>query len=180
MLLGGDEIGRTQQGNNNAYCQDTEISWFDWSAADRSLLDYTCELIKLRREHPVFRRRRWFRGESQEGALPDIAWFKADGAEMSEQDWNEWFAKSFMMFLNGDALRFRGRTRRLRDDSFLLLFNAHSDRVAFTLPPDRWGARWISVLDTARGADAFTGSSEVAAGAPTDRLALSMQVLRRA
>jgi isoamylase len=180
MLLGGDEIGRTQRGNNNAYCQDNEISWFDWSAADTGLLEFTRRLIAFRREHPVFRRRRWFRGDqAQEDALPDIAWFKPDGNEMTDQDWAEWFAKSFLLFLNGDALRTRGRGRRVRDDTFCLLFNAHVEPVGFTLPADRWGGRWIAVIDTARVPDAFGVSTEFGAGASTERPGLSLQVLRR-
>jgi isoamylase len=180
MLLGGDEIGRTQQGNNNAYCQDNEISWFDWSSADTTLLEFSRRLMAFRREHPVFRRRRWFRGEpSQQDALPDIAWFKPDGNEMTDRDWAEWFAKSFMVFLNGDALRTRGRGRSIRDDTFLLILNGHVDPVGFTVPADRWGARWTPVIDTGVIADPFGASDELAAGASTERPGLSLQVLRR-
>jgi glycogen operon protein len=180
MLLGGDEIGRTQGGNNNAYCQDNEISWFDWDAADRDLLEFTRRLIAFRREHPVFRRRRWFKGEAHGPAsLPDIGWFKPDGLEMSEQDWSEWFAKSFMVFLNGSALRSRDeRGRSIRDDSFLLVFNAHTDAVTFTLPGAAWGAAWTVVLDTA-AEDPFADEAAFASGATVERPSLSLLMVQR-
>ena len=92
MLLGGDEIGRTQHGNNNAYCQDNEISWFDWDSVDEELLAFTSRLIALRREHPVLRRRRWFQGLPIRG-LVDIGWFRPDGAEMGDDDWDAGYAK---------------------------------------------------------------------------------------
>ena len=117
MLLGGDEIGRTQQGNNNAYCQDNEISWFDWNSADRGLLEFTRRVIRLRNEHPVFRRRGWFKGRPLHGAgISDIAWLRTDGEPMSEEDWQQGFAKSLMVFLNGEALHDTDREgTRLRD-----------------------------------------------------------------
>jgi glycogen operon protein len=184
MLLGGDEIGRTQRGNNNTYCQDNELTWFDWEQADCALLDFTRRLIALRRDHPVFRRRRWFKGKpAQEGmAVGDIAWLKPDGQEMSEQDWGEWFAKGFAMFLNGDALRSRDeRGRPERDDSFCLLFNAHTEPVTFTLPGEPWGTQWVAVLDTARIERAFDVETTPRAGGTTEeRPALSLAVMRRA
>jgi isoamylase len=181
MLLGGDEIGRTQGGNNNAYCQDNEISWFDWSAADQRLLDFTRDLIAFRQAHPTFRRRRWFKGEPHaEGAAADIAWFKPDAVEMSEQDWTEWYAKSFMLFLNGDALRSRDpEGRPVRDDSFCLLFNAHVDTVAFTMPGAPFGDGWTPAIDTASAAP-FAPQAELAAGAAVERPGLSLLVLQRA
>ena len=180
MLLGGDEMGRTQRGNNNAYCQDNEISWFDWDAADRDLIEFTRQMIALRHEHPVFRRRRWFRGGPHgPEALPDIAWFRPEALEMTEGDWADWFAKSFMVFLNGHALRARDeRGAALHDDSFLLVFNAHTERVSFTLPDAGWGERWEPVLDTA-SARPFDTAAPLDAGATLDRESLSLQVLRR-
>ncbi len=182
MLLGGDEIGRTQQGNNNAYCQDNEISWFDWENADQKLLGFTTRLIAFWREHPVFRRRRWFKGRPIHGHdASDIAWFKPDGTEMSEQDWTEWYAKSFALFLNGDALRSRDeRGRPVHDDSFLILFNAHVDPVTFTLPGGPWGERWMPVLDTSLG-DGFHGggTEHHPSGSEHELVGLSLQVLRR-
>jgi glycogen operon protein len=155
MLLGGDEIGRTQHGNNNAYCQDNPTSWFDWQAIDRDLLEFTRRLIHLQAAHPVFRRRRWFKGRSVRGAgASDIAWFRPDGVEMSEQDWQENHARSFAVFLNGDALREVDDTGQpIRDDSFLLLFNAHHEPLTFTLPPGALGANWRMILETAEDAE---------------------------
>ena len=181
MILGGDEIGRTQQGNNNAYCQDNEISWFDWERADQGLLEFTRRLIAFWREHPTFRRRGWFKGRSIRGAdVKDVAWFRPDGNEMTEQDWNELFAKSFMLFLNGDALRTRDeRGRPLGDDTFLLLFNAHVESIGFTLPGDPWGRAWIPVLDTALEHGFHEGASETPGGTTLDLPGLALQVLRR-
>jgi glycogen operon protein len=155
MLLGGDEIGRSQQGNNNAYCQDNEISWFEWEAVDENLLAFTRRLIAIRAAHPVFRRRRWFKGRPVRGlGVTDIGWFRPDGAEMTDTDWQHDHAKSFAVFLNGDALRdVDDDGNPVRDQSVLLLFNAHHDSVPFTIPAEQFGTAWQSVLDTssARG-----------------------------
>jgi isoamylase len=150
MLLGGDEIGRTQGGNNNAYCQDTEISWYDWDSADQSLLQFTRGLIKLRHTHPVFCRRRWFQGRPIHGTnVSDIGWFTPGGTEMSEEDWQAGFAKSMGVFLNGDAIPSPNeRGERIVDDSFYLMFNAHHEPVEFRLPEKKWGATWMEVLNT--------------------------------
>jgi len=151
MLLGGDEIGRSQQGNNNAYCQDNELSWFDWEHADRGVLAFTQRLIRLQRQHPVFQRRGWFKGRALRGAgVSDIAWFRPDAERMSDQDWQEGFAKSLMLFLNGDALReLNDDGSAVKDDSFLMLFNADHDAHAFKLPGRSFGERWSLELDTA-------------------------------
>ena len=179
MILGGDEIARTQQGNNNAYCQDNEISWFDWQHADRDLLAFTKRAIAFRREHPAFRRRRWFKGRPIRGkGASDVAWFKPDAAQMSDEDWNEWFAKSFAMFLNGDGLAPDERGRRVTDTSFLLLLNAHIDAVTFTLPGNPFGTRWKPALDSAVAADAQLGDA-LDAGAAIERVGLSLLVLER-
>jgi glycogen operon protein len=155
MLLGGDEIGRTQQGNNNAYCQDNEISWFDWEHVDRDLLEFTRRLIHLQATHPAFRRRGWFKGRALRGAgVADIAWFRPDGQEMVDEDWQQTHTKSFAVFLNGDALReIDDDGRPVRDQSFLLLFNAHHEPLAFTLPAASFGRIWDVVIDTAAGLD---------------------------
>jgi isoamylase len=151
MLLGGDEAGRTQHGNNNAYCQDNEISWYDWDHIDQDLLDFTRRLIALRREHPVLRRRRWFQGHSIRGSV-DLGWFKPDGSEMGDDDWDEGAARSVGIFLNGDAITDRDRRgQRVTDDSFLLLFNAHAEPVDWTLPK-QWGQWWELVTETADSA----------------------------
>jgi isoamylase len=151
MLLGGDEIGRTQRGNNNAYCQDNEISWFDWESADHGLFEFTRRLIRLRNEHPAFRRRGWFKGRLLRGkGISDIAWLRVDGEPMSEEDWQQGFVKSLMVFLNGDALQeLDDDGQRVRDASFLLLFNAHYEALDFTLPPASFGGAWTVVVDTA-------------------------------
>jgi isoamylase len=151
MILAGDEMGRTQQGNNNAYCQDNEISWLDWEHRDEQLLEFTAQLIRLRRDHPVFRRRRWFLGRPIRGeAMTDIAWFKPDGNPMTDQDWNDGFARSLAVFLNGDEIASPDpRGRKLRDDSFFVLFNAHDQSLRFILPKGPYGRRWMRILDTA-------------------------------
>ncbi|MBI4498943.1 MAG: glycogen debranching protein GlgX [Chloroflexi bacterium] len=151
MVLGGDEFGRTQGGNNNDYCQDNETSWFDWDHRDLDLLEFTRRLIQLRREHPVFRRRRWFQGRPIHGAgVSDIAWFTPDGTQMEEEHWGEGYAKSLGVFLNGKGITTPdARGERIIDDSFYLLFNAHYEPLTFTLPPDEWGSWWTVVLDTA-------------------------------
>ncbi|MBM3946648.1 MAG: glycogen debranching enzyme, partial [SAR202 cluster bacterium] len=153
MLLAGDEVGRTQQGNNNAYCQDNELSWFRWDGVDEKLLEFTRVLIQLRREHPVFRRRRWFQGRPIHGsATKDIGWFTVDGQEMVEEHWGESSAKSLGVFLNGEAIPSRGpQGERVADDSFYLMFNAHHEPVNFVLPSNAWGRRWVGVLDTKTG-----------------------------
>jgi isoamylase len=149
MLLGGDEIGRTQQGNNNGYAQDNEISWFDWEHADRDLLRFASELIRFRVDHPVFHRRRWFHGRQISGAASDIGWFKPDGQLMTEDDWQSGFAKSLGVFLNGQgSLPPTPQGEPLVDDSFYVLFNAHHEPVTFRLPDGPWGDRWEKVIDT--------------------------------
>lgn len=150
MLLAGDEIGRTQQGNNNAYCQDNEISWIDWASADQKLYDFTRKLIEFRKSHPVFCRRRWFQGQPIKGrGLEDIAWFLPDGKEMADENWNEDYARSLGVFLNGHGIRTPGPTGDpVVDDDFYLIFNAHDDVLDFTLPPERYGREWIKILNT--------------------------------
>jgi len=153
MLLGGDEMGRTQQGNNNGYCQDNEISWFDWERADEILLEYTRNLVRFRSEHPVFMRRGWFLGRAiHGGGVEDIGWFTPDGIEMAEENWGEGFAKSVTVFLNGRAIAYPGpRGEKIVDDSFLVLFNAHHESIPFKLPAQEWGKQWTRLLDTGEG-----------------------------
>jgi glycogen operon protein len=153
MLLAGDEIGRTQAGNNNGYCQDNEISWVDWSRAssERDLLAFTQKLARLRRHHPVFRRRRFFHGAfagAGEGTA-DIAWLTPAGDEMTESDWRASYAKSVAVFLNGSAISEPDpRGDRVTDRKFLLLFNAGPDPITFTIPEARLGTDWEIVIDT--------------------------------
>jgi isoamylase len=149
MLVGGDELGRTQSGNNNAYCQDNEISWVDWSSIDERLLAFTRWVIAFRRDHPAFRRRRFFQGRPIRGTL-DIGWFKPDGKSMTDQDWNVGYARSLGVFLNGKAIQGHDeRGRPITDDSFILLFNAHTAGVRWTIPAE-YGSAWRLVLDTRR------------------------------
>jgi isoamylase len=155
MMLAGDEMGRTQRGNNNAYCQDNEISWVDWTLLDREqdLVDFTRALSALRRDHPVFRRRRFFRGH-QPGAGPpegpgDIVWLTPAGEEFTDGDWRAPGAKSLSVFLNGDAISEPDpRGDRITDDRFLLLFNADDEPVSFTLPGVKFGREWEIMIDT--------------------------------
>ena len=153
MLLGGDELGRTQHGNNNAWCQDNEISWFDWDEADPELPEFVRALITLRREHPVFRRETFLSGTETRGSgLPDVWWFRPDGRRMTQRDWQQLPGCTLGVFLNGDEIPSRGpHGEEIADDSFLLLFNASAEPVTFTLPTRRFGARWELVLATGEG-----------------------------
>ena len=153
MLLAGDEMWRTQGGNNNAYCQDNEVSWIDWESIDGELLDYTRELIRFRKHHPVFRRRRWFEGRSVRGSdHDDIAWYNTDGSPMSDDAWTRGYAKSLAVYLNGKGITATdARGERMIDDSFLVLFNAHSEPVQFTMPDELADLDWEIVLYSATG-----------------------------
>ena len=152
MLCGGDEIGRTQRGNNNAYCQDNDLSWFDWNLDQtrRDLMEFTRQLIALRRHHPVLRRRRFFQGRHIRGSeVKDLAWFRPDGKEMTDEDWDRGFVRSLALRLAGDAIEETDeKGRRLMDDTLLILLNAHHEPLDFTLPAHKRGIRWQSVLDT--------------------------------
>jgi glycogen operon protein len=154
MIAHGDEVGRTQLGNNNAYCQDNELTWIDWKLAqsDTELLTFTTALVALRQEHAVFRRRRFFAGDAAHGGksvLGDIEWFSSDGTEMDELDWRNGYARTLVVFLNGQAIHEPDpHGQRIVDSDFLLLFNAHSDPVDFALPPAKYGAVWRVRLDT--------------------------------
>ena len=150
MLVGGDELGRTQGGNNNAYSQDNEISWFDWEDVDLELLAFTRELIHLRRRHPVFRRRKFFEGKRVRGnGFLDISWLTPDGDLMDDEHWETDHARSLQILLNGDGLASRDeRGELLTDHSFLLLLNAHGEPLTFRLPPKGLEGPWTVVLDT--------------------------------
>jgi glycogen operon protein len=181
MILGGDEAGRTQGGNNNAYCQDNEISWLDWERADPALIEFTRRAIAFRGDHPVFRRRGWFKGRRIHGkGVSDIAWFTTDGVEMSDEHWGQGFAKSFTVFINGEDLAATDeRGRQVKDDSFLLLFNAHLDAVGFTVPGEPFGKRWVQAIDTASESP-FDEAAAHDAGESIERPGLSLLVLKRA
>jgi len=152
MLAAGDEMGRTQGGNNNAYCQDSAVSWLDWglAAAEQDLLQFTETLAGLRRDHPVFRRRRFFLGQVPGGEKGDLVWLTPAGGVMTDSDWAASYAKSLAVFLNGDAISEPDpRGGKISDDSFLLLFNVHSNPLVFTLPDSGYAPGWEIVIDTA-------------------------------
>ncbi|MCU1495819.1 MAG: glycogen debranching protein [Acidimicrobiaceae bacterium] len=182
MLSSGDEIGRTQRGNNNAYCQDNELSWLDWEHADEDVLDFTRKLTALRHDHPVFHRRRWFQGRPLHGAgVSDIAWFSPEGKEMTEADWQVSFAKALGMFLNGAELPSSPvYGERILDDSFFVVLNSYWEPVEFVLPDERFGSSWSYVLDTAQE-EPFPAADSVAleAGATFSVEGRSVVVLTR-
>ncbi|MPZ73389.1 MAG: glycogen debranching protein GlgX [Nitriliruptorales bacterium] len=182
MLLGGDEFGRTQHGNNNVYCQDNELSWYDWdlSAQQRDLLAFTRRLIRLRRRHPVFRRQKFFRGEVREG-MQDVDWMRPDGTAMTAEDWNRGAVLALMFFLNGQAIPTPDeRGRRVQDDSFLVLMNATPDTVVFTLPDEEYGKSWKIVMDTENpGSARADRGRELVTGETVDLVERSFVLIRR-
>jgi glycogen operon protein len=180
MVLHGDELGRTQQGNNNTYAQDSELSWVHWDAADTPLTEFVSAIARLRSQHPTFRRARFFdgrpvrRGEGE--ALPDIVWLTPGGEEMVPDDWDSGFGRAIGVFLNGHGIRERdARGEQITDLSFILYFNAHDDSVDFTLPSEEYSALWETVVDTAgAGAD----SEPVKTGNTISVAAKALVVLR--
>jgi isoamylase len=185
MLVAGDEMGRTQGGNNNAYCQDNEISWVDWSDARENsfLYHFTSSLATLRREHPIFHRRRYFQGRpiSGSGGLDDIVWLTPAGEVMSAEDWEAGWAQSLGVFLNGQGIPDPdARGQRITDDSFLLYFNAHYESLTFRIPGDEYGQAWERTVDTAHPLAPEVGSDD-SLKAETDLTleARAMVVLRR-
>jgi isoamylase len=198
MLLSGDELGRTQGGNNNGYCQDNELSWLHWPAdpgtvadsrADMqgtgpSLHSFVRTLIRLRADHPVFRRRRFFTGEagrSKPDHLGDIRWLTPSAEEMTDEHWAAGFAKSLTVFLNGDAITEPDqRGERITDDSFLLMFNAAEHDLEFTIPAAEYGAQWIGELDTADPQPPAGGGADVKPGDTLTLASRSLRLLRRA
>ncbi|GAA2449904.1 glycogen debranching protein GlgX [Streptomyces macrosporus] len=185
MLSHGDEFARTQKGNNNAYCQDSELSWVRWPEPGEKhpLFEFVQAMVGLRRDHPAFRRRRFFHGRPVEGThdeLSDIAWFTPEGEEMTQRDWQEAQARALTVFLNGNAISEPGeRGERITDDSFLLMFNAQDTPRAFVVPVDH-GSQWQVVVDTARedGVPPGTGPT-VKAGARITLVDRSLTVLQR-
>jgi isoamylase len=183
MLLGGDELGRTQGGNNNGWCQDSEISWFDWSWGEEaeSLHRFTQRLIRLRQQHCTFRRDSFLRGRDADDVedLPDVWWFRADGRRMTSRDWQHGEAV-LGMFLNGDAIPERGpHGEPISDETFILLFNAHAEDRMFKLPLRNMGERWGLELCTA-DPDLEAGSAEYEARAEINVTARSITILKRA
>ncbi|MEA2372158.1 MAG: isoamylase [Solirubrobacteraceae bacterium] len=181
MILGGDEFGRTQHGNNNTWCQDNELSWLGWDHEpwQRGLHDFTRRLIALRRSHPVFRRVRFFKGTTESSDLPDAWWFRPDGRRMTQRDWKRGDGHILGMFLNGEALDEADREGSpVIDDSFLLLFNAHHDHVEWTLPVASFGERWTFEISTAEP-EAAAGGREYKARGKINVVSRSLVVLRR-
>jgi glycogen operon protein len=181
MLLAGDEVGHTQFGNNNAYCQDNEIAWVDWtpSPARESLLAFVQRLIDLRRQHPTFRRRDFFQGRPLHGAgVKDLLWVKPDGTEMSDEEWGHHHARSLGTYLAGSGVNDVGRRGRpVRDDDFLILFNAHDEDIEFTVP-ETPGDAWHPILDTMRE-DGLPEPRTFDAGEPYPLGARSLALLTR-
>ncbi|GAB3114587.1 glycogen debranching protein GlgX [Janibacter alkaliphilus] len=185
MLAHGDEISRTQEGNNNVYCQDNEIAWVDWELdeQERGLLAFTRSVVALRNDHPVFRRRRFFAGRADHGGeseMGDIEWFRPDATHMQDGMWGEGSADSLMVYLNGQAIPEPDeRGRRVVDDDFLMLFNGGSEAATFTLPPANYGQEWSVEVDTVSETVA-DGSTRVAAGAEVEIHSRAVMVLRHA
>ncbi|WP_066526231.1 glycogen debranching protein GlgX [Corynebacterium bouchesdurhonense] len=185
MLAHGDEFARTQGGNNNVYCQDNEIAWMNWDRLEEAeqLHGFTKRLISLRREHPIFRRRRFLAG----GALGtdagdrEIAWLVPDGRLMTQEDWDSAFGKALTVYLNGEAITETDRRgRRVTDDSFILMFNAHFEDIEFTVPPAEFGARWEVLVDTTEPLGYPSEAVSLAAGDTTVVPARSTLVLKQA
>ncbi|MGV3762784.1 glycogen debranching protein GlgX [Parapedobacter sp.] len=178
MLAAGDELGKTQQGNNNAYCQDNGLSWLHWDQADGALLEYTRRLIGLRLSQPVFCRRKWFTGEPIKGVgTEDIAWFLPDGREMPDENWDHDFARSLAVFLNGQGIHsVDERGKKVVGDSFYLIFNAYHEPLDFMLPTDkRYGDFWIKIIDTT-STQMATWANRLAAGSRIEVAGRSVQV----
>lgn len=148
MLLSGDELGRTQLGNNNAYCQDNAVSWINWEEKDDTILEFTSRLINFRLAHPAFCHNKWFQHKSIKG-IKDIEWFLPEGTTMTDERWNESNAKSLGIFLSGEHLDTRDeRGEKIFDDSFYIIFNSAEVSVIFTIPDKTWGVSWVKILDT--------------------------------
>ncbi|WP_334171066.1 glycogen debranching protein GlgX [Sinomonas sp.] len=180
MICHGDELGRTQHGNNNAYCQDSELTWINWEAMDRPLVEFTAAVARLRAEHPTFRRSKFFLGKPvrlEEGdRLPDIVWLRPDGETMVPEDWDTAFGRSVAVFLNGNGIN--GVDRRgqaITDAHFLLYFNAHDGEVTFRIPSGKYAPGWDVLIDTS---GALPHGKEVLAGTEIGIAAKSLAVLR--
>jgi glycogen operon protein len=175
MILHGDELGRTQQGNNNGYAQDSELTWVHWDQADEGLVDFTAAIVRLRRDHPTFRRSRFFDGHpvarGKGEPLPDVEWLKPDGTAMSMDDWGAGFGRTLGMYLNGQGIHgVDARGERLTDESFLVYYSAHDEAVPLVLPDADHGAAWDVIVDTAGNhvdGDRLTAGAACSVGAHT-------------
>jgi glycogen operon protein len=181
MLSAGDEIGRSQQGNNNAYCQDNEISWVDWTLdqSQRNLLEFTRLLCRLFHQHPVLRRRKFFQGRQIRGSeIKDLTWLRPDGLEMNDEDWRNWHARCLGLRLAGDAIdELDARGNRIVDHTLLLLFNAHFESIPFMLPVHKDAEAWEVVVDT-REATGRPQSPVLQGGERYELMARSLALLR--
>ena len=180
MIAHGDELGRTQDGNNNGYAQDNELTWVDWESADLPLVEFTAAVARLRRDHPTFRRSRFFDGRpvrSDDGErVPDVVWLRPDGRRMEPEDWDSGFGLAIGVFLNGQGIREKDRRGRpVTDQNFLVYFNSGTDAVELALPDERHGHAWEVMIDTA-GERADGGSLDPGASVPLE--AHSLLVLR--
>jgi glycogen operon protein len=186
MLVGGDEVGRTQGGNNNAYCQDNEVSWTDWASADHELHVFVRRLAQLRREHPIFRRRGWFQGrpirKPKHGpALPDIAWLTPGGDEMTDEHWEHDLSRSLQVYLDGHSFTIPDdRGEPILDDTFLILFHAGPEDALFQLPAELYGKAWRRVFDTERGFADEDRGEVLEAGATVEVLNRHLLLFERA
>jgi len=182
MLTAGDELGRTQRGNNNAYCQDNPTSWLDWEMTEhnQSLLDFASRMVRLRREHPLLRRRRYFSGQPVAGAgVRDVVWFKPDGEEMTQQEWAHDFARCLGVYLNGRGITEPDeRGQPMTDTDFIMLFNAHHEKIPFRLPQLVPGSRWLVVMDTAHK-DGLLHDGVISAGDEYPLQGRSLALLQR-
>jgi isoamylase len=176
--LSPDEIGHTQRGNNNAYCQDNEISWIKWdeSNAEKELI--ALKVITLRRNHPVFRRRNFFQGRAIKGAgVKDILWLRPDGREMTDEEWNQEHARTLGVFFSGSAVdEMDERGQPVTDENFLCLMNAHHEEVPFLLPTAASGMRWVALIDTSCQSSRSPGL-QYEAGTPYSLQARSLALL---
>jgi isoamylase len=158
MLLAGDELGQTQNGNNNAYCQDNETSWLDWNLApdEQEFLEFVAHMVAFRRNHPVFSRRRFLQDRTLADGVKEVAWLGPDGVELTSEDWNTSFNRCLGVYMAGTAIeRVDKRGRPVKDNNFLMLFNAHHEEIPFLLPEFHAGGAWLIVLDTANDVHPF-------------------------
>ncbi|MBA2558741.1 MAG: glycogen debranching protein GlgX, partial [Propionibacteriales bacterium] len=180
MIAHGDELGRTQRGNNNVYCQDNEISWVHWDDIDKDLLQFTRTLLELRANHAVFRRRRFFTGNAAGNGLPDIAWLRADGSPMDDHDWSHDSMRPLAVFLNGEGITEPGlRGENIIDESFLLMLNPGHEDALMTVPDGPFGKHWQPLIDTSDASVSEAQSKPVNAGREVTVLARSVVMFRR-
>jgi isoamylase len=181
MICGGDEMGRTQGGNNNAYCQDNPISWHDWNLSNekRAFLDFTKELIRLRQAHPIFRRKKYFSGRKIRGTdIKNITWHRPDGEEMTDAEWNESFVKVLGLRLSGEDIdEVDEQGELIRDETFLILMNAHYESISFVLPKEAAQVVWQLTLNTA--ADRLKEVLRLKSGDPFDLGGRSLALFKK-